>query len=144
MDHNGGLSAYGTRGQNGNMIEMMESAMTAPNDSPSEDRGRRGGYWYGPADYLGAKGRGIQTMSGSFAVVGFRVASLAEPARLQALGAGVLRIQSWQGMAFEIQASTDLDQWSTLTAVTNLTGTLEFTDPDAANHLRRFYRTVLR
>jgi len=47
-------------------------------------------------------------------------------------------------MAFEIQASTDLGQWSTLTTVTNLTGTLEFTDPDAANHLRRFYRTVPR
>ena len=70
--------------------------------------------------------------------------TITEPARLQALGAGVLRIQSWQGMPFEIQASTDLDQWSTLTTVTNLTGTLEFTDRDAANHLRRFYRTVLR
>ena len=65
-------------------------------------------------------------------------------ARLQALGAGVLRIQSWKGMAFEVQTSTDLDQWSPLTTVTNLTGTLEFADPDAANHLRRFYRTLLR
>ena len=70
--------------------------------------------------------------------------TVTEPARLQALGAGVLRIQSWQGMAFEIQISTDLDQWSTLAAVTNLSGTLEFTDPAAANHLRRFYRTVLK
>jgi hypothetical protein len=67
-----------------------------------------------------------------------------EPARLQALGAGVLRIQSWKGMAFDVQSSSDLDQWSILTTVTNLTGTLEFTDPDAANHLRRFYRTVLK
>jgi hypothetical protein len=31
-----------------------------------------------------------------------------------------------------------------LAAVTNLTGTLEFTDPNAANHLPRFYRTLLR
>ena len=46
-------------------------------------------------------------------------------------------------MAFEVQASTDLDHWSALTTVTNLTGTLEFTDPNAANHLQRFYRTVL-
>ncbi len=67
-----------------------------------------------------------------------------EPARLQTLRAGTLRIQSWKGMAFEVQASTDLDQWSPLTTATNLTGTLEFTDPDAANSLRRFYRTVLR
>jgi hypothetical protein len=28
--------------------------------------------------------------------------------------------------------------------VTNLTGTLEFTDPNPANDLRSFYRTVLR
>ena len=70
--------------------------------------------------------------------------TVTEPARLQAPGAGVLRIQSWKGMAFEVQASTNLDQWSVLTTVTNLTGTLEFTDPNAADDLRRFYRTVLR
>lgn len=70
--------------------------------------------------------------------------TMTEPARLQALGAGVLRIQSWQGMAFEVQSSTNLDQWSPLTTVTNLTGTLEFTDPNVANDLRRFYRTVIR
>ncbi len=64
--------------------------------------------------------------------------TLTEPVRLQALGAGVLRIQSWKGMAFEVQASTDLDQWSPLTTVTNLTGTLEFRDPNAANGLRPF------
>ncbi len=47
-------------------------------------------------------------------------------------------------MAFEVQGSSDLKQWSPVTTVTNLTGTLEFTDLDAANPLRRFYRTVLR
>jgi hypothetical protein len=73
-----------------------------------------------------------------------RFLTVTEPARLQALGAGVLRIQSWKGTAFEVQASSDLDQWSPLTTVTNLTGTLEFTDPDTTNHLQRFYRTVLR
>ena len=31
-----------------------------------------------------------------------------------------------------------------MTTVTNLTGTLEFTDPDTASHLRRFYRAVLK
>ncbi len=69
--------------------------------------------------------------------------TLTEPARLQVLGAGVFRIQSWKGMAFEVQASTDLDQWSPLTTVTNLTGTLEFSDPDVANQGSRFYRTAL-
>lgn len=70
--------------------------------------------------------------------------TVTEPARLQASEAGVLRIQSWKGMAFDVQVSTDLVQWPPLTTVTNLSGTLDFTDPDAANHLQRFYRTVLR
>jgi hypothetical protein len=68
--------------------------------------------------------------------------TVTEPARLQALKAGAFRIQSWKGMAFEVQTSTDLDRWSPLTTVTNLTGTLEFTDADTANPSRRFYRTV--
>ena len=68
--------------------------------------------------------------------------TVTEPARLRAPGAGVLRIQSWKGMAFDVQASTDLDHWSALTFVTNLTGTLEFTEHDAADPLQRFYRTV--
>lgn len=70
--------------------------------------------------------------------------TVTEPARLQVLGTGVLRVQSWKGMAFEIQASTDLKQWSPLTTVTNLSGTVEFTDPDTASHLRRFYRALPR
>ena len=67
-----------------------------------------------------------------------------ESARLQALVPRAFRVQSWKGMAFEVQASTDLKQWSPVTTVTNLAGTLEFTDPDAANFMRRFYRAVLR
>ena len=47
-------------------------------------------------------------------------------------------------MAFELQASIDLKQWSPVSTVTDLTGTLEFTDPDAASHLRRFYRALLK
>ena len=31
-----------------------------------------------------------------------------------------------------------------VTTVTNLTGTLEFPDPDAANLMQRFYRAVLK
>ena len=47
-------------------------------------------------------------------------------------------------MVFEVQASIDLKQWSPVTTVTNLTGALEFTDPNAANLMRRFYRAVLK
>jgi hypothetical protein len=70
--------------------------------------------------------------------------TVTEPTRLKSRRAGVLRIQSWKGIAFEVQASTDLNQWSPMTTVTNLTGTLEFTDPDTTNSFRRFYRTVVR
>ena len=47
-------------------------------------------------------------------------------------------------MAFEVQASIDLKQWSPVATVTNQTGTLEFTDPGAANLMQRFYRAVLK
>jgi len=70
--------------------------------------------------------------------------TITEPARLQALGAGVFRVQSWKGMAFEVQSSTDLKQWSPVTTVTNLSGTLEFMDPNVTNDLQRFYRTLPR
>ena len=70
--------------------------------------------------------------------------TVTEPARLQASGPGAFRVQSWKGMAFEVQASIDLKQWSPVTTVTNLTGKLEFTDPDAANFMQRFYRTVVK
>jgi len=49
------------------------------------------------------------------------------------VGSGAFRIQSWKGMTFKMQASTDLDQWSPLTTVTNLTRTLEFVDPNAVS-----------
>ena len=41
----GGLSPYGTMGQDGNVWEWNESAFTAPNDSSSENRAVRGGLW---------------------------------------------------------------------------------------------------
>ena len=53
-------------------------------------------------------------------------------------------MQSWKRIAFEVQTSIDLKQWSPMTTVTNLAGTLEVTDPGAANLMRRFYRAVLK
>jgi hypothetical protein len=70
--------------------------------------------------------------------------TLTEPTRLQMSEAGVPRLQSWKGMVFEVQASTDLTQWSPLTTTTNLTGMIEFPDSHSANDSRRFYRAVVR
>jgi nucleoside-diphosphate-sugar epimerase len=46
--------------------------------------------------------------------------------------------------AFAVQSSTDQEQWSPLTTVTNLTGTLEFKDANAENNSRHFYRALQR
>ena len=48
-------------------------------------------------------------------------------------------LQSQAGSAVEIQASTNLVDWTSLATLTNQTGTLPFTDPDNT-FPRRFYR----
>lgn len=77
----GGLSHYGTMGQDGNAYERLESAFTAPNDSPSEIRAIRGGYWEGSEFVLRASFRPSgDAPSVSDYAVGLRVASVPEPA----------------------------------------------------------------
>jgi hypothetical protein len=93
VDNNGGLSPYGTRGQNGNVREWLESAIDGTNDSSSEVRRIRDGDWdYGE---LLLNSRGINdgfVPSGSFDNVGFRVASVVpEPsAALLMIGSGLM------------------------------------------------------
>jgi hypothetical protein len=72
-------SPYGTYGQNGNVWEWSESAYSAPNDSSSEAREQRGGYWVGPEGYLRSSFRygGAPTFEDD--AIGFRVASVPEP-----------------------------------------------------------------
>ena len=48
----GGLSAYGTMGQNGNVWEWNESAFDGINDSSSENRAIRGGGWLNAENFL--------------------------------------------------------------------------------------------
>ena len=68
--------------------------------------------------------------------------TVTEPIRLQATGRGQFRFKSWKGQAFTIKASADLMAWNAIATVTNLTGTVEFTDPDAALCMQRFYRVA--
>ena len=65
-----------------------------------------------------------------------------EPAKLQVTGTGRFCIPSWWGQVFTVQASADLTAWGRIAAVTNLTGTAEFTDPDAGLSTQKFYRVV--
>ena len=87
----GGLSPYGTMGQDGNVWEWNESAFTAPNDSPSESRAFRGGDWDNAELNLRSSTRNINAPTGSSSYVGFRVASVPEPScAILMLGSGLV------------------------------------------------------
>ena len=76
----GGLSAYGTMGQNGNAWEWIESAYDGINNSSWEDRAGRGGCWGNTENYLLSSNRDFQSPPvNSDNSVGFRVASVPEP-----------------------------------------------------------------
>lgn len=88
----GGLSPYGTMGQGGNVIEWMESAYDLGNDSGSENRGARGGYWFDILPVIGsAKSsfREAAVPSNENIILGFRVAAVptAVPEPMEAAGA---------------------------------------------------------
>lgn len=65
---------------------------------------------------------------------------MTEPARLQMLGVSTFGIQSWKGVAFEVQCSTDLKNWEPVATVTYLTGTLDYTEAVGTPLTPRFYR----
>ena len=75
----GGLSAYGTMAQNGNVSEWCESGSTPPNDSAGESRSLRGGNWLYNSFLLAASNRLDNSPSKEFLDVGFRVAAVPEP-----------------------------------------------------------------
>ena len=79
VNNDGGLSAYGTMGQNGNVWEWQESALDGINNSSSELRAFRGGNWSGTEDNLRSSFRSDNAPSDSNLSVGFRVASVPEP-----------------------------------------------------------------
>ena len=75
----GGLSPYGTMGQNGNVWEWDESAFDGINNSSSEDRAVRGGRLNSTDLTLRASFRTNNPPSSSLSIIGFRVASVPEP-----------------------------------------------------------------
>ena len=72
-------SAYGTMGQNGNVFEWSESTHDGINDSSSEDRAVRGGYWLDAGFDLRSSDRVNSSPALEYSNVGFRVASVPEP-----------------------------------------------------------------
>lgn len=94
----GGLSPYGTMGQNGNVWEWSESASDGINNSSSESRAIRGGGWVSPGFGLRSSSRSNFGPTFEFGYIGFRVASVPEPSVallvLMAGGAWLLRRRS--------------------------------------------------
>lgn len=75
----GGLSAYGTMAQGGNVGEWEESPITLTYESPNGGRGVRGGAWTSTTSSLSASNRGSGSAANSGSIVGFRVAIVPEP-----------------------------------------------------------------
>ena len=78
----GGLSPYGTMGQNGNVWEWNESAFDGVNNLTDEGRGIRGGSWGNSEDPLRSSNRANLPPTFEFADIGFRVASIPEPSSI--------------------------------------------------------------
>ena len=89
VDEAGGLSPYGTMGQDGNVFQWNETAI-------GSSRGLRGGYWYGDSHYLASSLRNsIVYPAFEGDDVGFRVASseaVPEPGSIILLIAGAIAV----------------------------------------------------
>jgi hypothetical protein len=68
--------------------------------------------------------------------------TVTEPTKLRMDQEGELQIQCWKGMAYAIECSTNLLDWSMAATVTNLFGKLQWTDPGVPGPSARFYRAV--
>jgi formylglycine-generating enzyme required for sulfatase activity len=86
----GGLSAYGTMAQGGNVREWMETAYDGINNTAGENREVRGGNWNDDPLILIASVR-INNMppTNEYFFNGFRVASVPEPSALSLLAIGL-------------------------------------------------------
>ena len=84
----GGLSAYGIRGQNGNLQEWMETEWDGVNDGNSLDRVTRGGNFTDDESFLRSSYRNNSVGPVSDPKIGFRVAAIPEPSSGLLLAAG--------------------------------------------------------
>lgn len=70
-----------------------------------------------------------------------------EPPRLKAsheTGQFLMSLPGGKGIVYEIQSSGDLTEWTSVGLLTNVTGRLEFRNPESVSKRRGFYRAVLR
>ena len=90
INNAGGLSAYGTMGQGGNVWEFNETAYDGINNRAGEERELRGSSWDSDffGEYLGASWRELISPTGASSDIGFRVAMIPEPSSLSLLALG--------------------------------------------------------
>jgi len=97
INNAGGLSAYGTMGQGGNVWEWNETAYDGINNTTGESREVRGGSWTDlNYSYSDASSRNDKVgPTGQIYSYGFRVASIPEPSSLSllVLGAAVVALR---------------------------------------------------
>lgn len=89
----GGLSAYGTMGQGGNLNQLMESDYSGSNTNAADNRVYRGGDYASPYGSLLSSTRYAEDPGGEVDAVGFRVAEVGavpEPSTYFLLGLGAL------------------------------------------------------
>ena len=89
INNAGGLSAWGTMAQGGNVTEWMESSFDGSNDIAFETRERRGGLWYVNTSYSDASVRMSGGPSDEDGDSGFRIAMVPEPSALSLLAIGL-------------------------------------------------------
>lgn len=105
----GGLSAYGTMGQGGNVWEWNETAYDGVNNSASEGRTIRGGSWTSGVEEIDATIRlpfgngptrgGVTAAENDY---GFRVAMVPEPSALSLLMVGCVGLMAHRRRRHEI------------------------------------------
>lgn len=74
-----------------------------------------------------------------------QILTVNEPTRLEPYlritdGTVELKVNSWIGLVYQIEASSDLEDWEHVTTLTNLTGVLTFEDPELKSSSHRYYR----
>ena len=94
VDNAGGLSAYGTMGQAGTVLEWIETAKDFVNNDGAERRLFLGGSFYTDQGLRNDQLLDSEPI-GSSSVLGFRIASVPEPSSLSllALGVGVVALR---------------------------------------------------
>jgi len=89
VDNAGGLSAFGTMAQNGNVNEWTETAFDGVNSTPGENVSLRGGAYNDPAAFVFTPSNNMNMpIGGDAEQIGFRVASVPEPSALSLMLVG--------------------------------------------------------